>query len=240
VGPDLSLRRIERYLSAIWDGGAEPVVVVNKTDLPHDPAAILEQLSAVALGVRTALVSAHADGGLDELEALLEPGLTAALVGSSGVGKSTIVNRLLGHELQETAEVRESDMKGRHTTAARQLLVTPGGAILVDTPGMRELGLWDAREGLDRTFADIAALAAGCRFRDCTHDQEAGCAVVAAVERGELDRSRLDGFHRLARELEHNARRAAEGAKENSKKRWKWIAQAQRDRDKIRKKSGLD
>lgn len=239
IGPDLSPRRLERYLSAIWDGGAEPVVVVNKTDLPHEPVAILEQLSAVALGVRTAMVSARAEDGLRELLDLSEPGMTIALVGSSGVGKSTIVNRLLGSQRQATAEVRESDHKGRHTTADRQLLVAPGGAILIDTPGMRELGLWGASDGVDRTFADVLELAAGCRFRDCAHDGETGCAVAAAVEQGRLAPERLESFQRLQRELAWSARRSGERAKENSKRRWKWINQAKREREKILRKSGL-
>jgi ribosome biogenesis GTPase len=239
VGPDFNLRRIERYLSAIWDGGAEPVVVVNKTDLPHDAPAILEELGAVALGVRTALVSAVSGRGLDELLALCDTGKTIALVGSSGVGKSTIVNRLLGEERQPTSEVRGSDHKGRHTTSDRQLLVTPSGAILIDTPGMRELGLWDAEEGVDRTFADLAELAAGCRFRDCAHEHETGCAVLAAVERGEFPLERLESFRRLQRELAHNARREDQCAKENPKRRWKWITSVKRERERILAKSGI-
>ncbi len=235
VGPNFNPRRIERYLSAIWDGGAEPVVVVNKADLPHDPVAIIEEVGEVALGVRTALVSAVGEGGIDELLSLCEPGMTIALVGSSGVGKSTIVNRILGHERQTTSEVRETDHKGRHTTSDRQLFVAPGGAILVDTPGMRELGLWNANDGVDRTFADLLELAEKCRFRDCAHDSESGCAVIAAVERGEISAERLESFQRLQREIAHNARRT----RDNSKRSWKWISQAKRDRDHVLAKSGV-
>ncbi len=239
IGRDLNLRRIERYLTAIWDSGAEPVIVVNKTDLPHDPQAITEEIETVALGVTIVLISAEAVQGLEGLLALCVPGQTIALVGSSGVGKSTIVNRLLGRDLQTTSPVREGDHKGRHTTSSRELFVTDSGVVLIDTPGMRELGLLDAEDGLERTFADLIALASGCRFRDCTHTSEAECAIIRAVEQGEVDPKRLDSYHRQQRELAFNARRAEQGAKENSKKRWKWIETAKRERAKIHDKSGL-
>ena len=207
VGRDFSPRRLERYVAAAHESGAIPVVLVNKADLEPDTAAVAAA-QGVAPGVPVHLVSAKAGTGLDQLAAYLGPGRTVALLGSSGVGKSTLANRLAGTDLA-TGEVRE-DERGRHTTARRQLVPLPGGGLLLDTPGLRELQLSGA--DLDETFPEIAALAAGCRFRDCTHTHEPGCAVRAAVEAGELPRERLESYVKLTAELaelEERRRRAA-------------------------------
>jgi ribosome biogenesis GTPase len=198
-------RRIERYLVIARDGGIEPLIVLSKADvLAADQreralTAARELADAVA-------VSSVAEGGVDALAAVMEAGRTYILLGPSGVGKSTLLNRLAGEDLFATREVRDADHKGRHTTTRRQLVVLPSGALVIDTPGMRELGMVDVQEGIDETFADLAALADGCRFRDCTHTAEAGCAVIAAVEAGEVDRGRYDSWLRLAREAAHYER----------------------------------
>ena len=202
LGPDLNVRRLERYLAAGWDSGADPVVVLNKSDLADDVAGATARVEAVAFGVPVHVVSAADGTGLDGLARHLEGNRTGALLGSSGVGKSSLVNRLLGSERQDVADIRE-DGKGRHTTTHRELVPLPGGGLVLDTPGMRELGLWEAGDGVDQTFADVAELAAACRFRDCAHRGEPGCAVLAAVADGRLAAGRLESYRKLLRELRH-------------------------------------
>jgi len=239
VAGDFNPRRLERYLATVWDSGAEPIIVLNKTDLEHDPAALWAELEVVAAGIEVLMVSALHEHGLEELLARCGAGITVALVGSSGVGKSTLVNALIGGERQQVAAVREGDGKGRHTTTRQELIVTPAGALLIDTPGMRELGLWQAEEGVDRAFDDLVSLAEGCRFRDCAHAGEPGCAVLAAVHAGELEPDRLESYQRLQRELAYTARLADPREASNSKKHTKEIALVARQFYQLGKKLGL-
>jgi ribosome biogenesis GTPase len=202
LGPDIEPRRIERYLVTIWESGATPEIVLTKADRLDDPSALVAEVEAVAVGVPIHVVSALSGKGCDELRARITSGKTAVLLGSSGVGKSTLVNRWLADEVMATTETREDDDEGRHTTTHRQLLQLPGGGLVIDTPGLRELQLWDVgTAGLDSTFADVEAFAAECRFGDCSHVHEPGCAVLAAVEAGELPADRLESWRHLQREL---------------------------------------
>jgi ribosome biogenesis GTPase len=200
---DYNPRRIERYVLLAWESGARPVVVLNKADLREDVEECRREIEQVAPGVDVHAVSTRVPATLAVLEPYLGPGRTVALLGSSGVGKSTLLNRLLGSEVQATRAVRAHDQRGRHTTSERHLFVLPGGALVIDTPGMRELQLWESGGGLQATFDDVDALAAACRFRDCTHDAEPGCAVRAAVAEGRLAEDRLASFHKLRAELRH-------------------------------------
>ena len=202
LGPDLEPRRIERYLVTIWESGASPEIVLTKADRVNDPWELAAEVEAVAVGVPVHVVSAVTGEGCDELRARIGRGSTAVLLGSSGVGKSTLVNLWLGKEVMATRETREDDDEGRHTTSHRQLLLLPGGGLVIDTPGLRELQLWDVgTAGLDTTFADVEELAADCRFGDCSHTHEPDCAVLAAAESGELPYERLASWRKLQREL---------------------------------------
>ena len=226
---DFSPRRIERYLTLAWESGATPVLVLTKADLCADPLALLLEAEAVAMGVNVHVVSNLTGEGIDELAPYLAPARTVALLGSSGVGKSSLANRLLGHEAQATKELAE-DGTGRHTTTARHLFRLPGGALLVDTPGLREVQLWDADEGIHEAFADVDELAAGCRFNDCAHQREPGCAVQQAIDDGQLPRERLQSYRALQRELARLARK--QDARLRSEERKKWVKQT-RSRRKV-------
>lgn len=202
VGSDLNPRRLERYLVAAWESGAAPAVVLNKSDLCDDPAETVAELAGVGVGVPVHVVSCVTGAGLAELAPYLSEDRTVALLGSSGVGKTSLANRLLGGGHRPTQEVR-ADGRGRHTTTSRELLLVPGGGLLLDTPGLRELGLWSADTGLEGVFEEVTALSAGCRFGDCTHEHEPGCAVLSAVGEGGLAEERLAAFRKLRRELEY-------------------------------------
>jgi ribosome biogenesis GTPase / thiamine phosphate phosphatase len=214
IDSPLRARRLERELVVVHDSGALPAVVMTKVDLVTDPEARLAPVRHTVGDVPVHAVSTITGVGLDGLESAMAPGCTVALIGPSGAGKSTLINRLAGSELLATAAVRESDQRGRHTTVARELVLLPSGAILVDTPGLRSVGLWDADQGFEEAFADIETLASGCRFDDCRHRSEPGCAVLAAVGSGELDGQRLQAYLRLDVELDELAGREVERQRE--------------------------
>ncbi len=198
---DFSLNRLERYQALVNQAGAEPVVVLTKADLCEDPASYVEQVQAIDPALSVIALDSRDPSAVQGLVPWCKPGKTIALLGSSGVGKSTLTNTLLGDAIQDTAAIRTADSKGRHTTTRRSLLAAPGGFLLLDTPGMRELQLAESEAGIAATFADIEQLAERCRFADCSHENEPGCAVLKAVEEGTLEARRLDNFHKLSREM---------------------------------------
>lgn len=220
---DYNLRRMERYLVVAWESGAAPVIVLNKVDLCTDIAAVMQEVDSIALGVPVMVMSALNNQGLAELPSYIKKGTTGALLGSSGVGKSTIINHLLGSELQKTREVRADDDRGRHTTSRRELIHLPNGGLLMDTPGMRELQLWGGEEGLKDAFDDIAALAQQCRFRDCQHGVEPDCAVQAAIQTGTLTPNRFESYLKLQKEVAYLHRKENKVAELQEKERWKKI-----------------
>jgi ribosome biogenesis GTPase / thiamine phosphate phosphatase len=219
----LNLRRLERYVALAWASGTEPVIVLSKADLAADQEAAIAEAERVAPGVSVHATSAPEGAGLLALAAHLQPGRTSVVLGPSGAGKSTLVNALLGRTALATGAIRESDGRGRHTTSHRELLVLPGGALLIDTPGLRSIGLVSAGDGLTAVFDDIEALVAGCRFPDCSHGAEPGCGVQAALDDGSLDRGRFEGYRKLQREEAHARRERDPRARLAERKKWKQI-----------------
>ena len=228
---DLNVRRIERYLATAWESGAEPAVILNKADLcpVEQRAELIAQVDAIAFGVPVHTVSAVTREGLDELAPYFGPGRTVVLLGSSGVGKSTLINSVLGTEQLETREIREGDGRGRHTTTHRELIVVPGGGLVIDTPGMREVQLWIADEGLEEAFEDVTELFGRCRFTDCAHESEPGCAVKEALASGTLPPERWESYLKLQRELEHLERRLDKRAASEQRKRWRSLSALARE-----------
>jgi ribosome biogenesis GTPase len=236
-GRNFNLRRIERYLTLAWSSGATPVIVLNKVDLCPDVDIYIRNVADIAPGISIHPVSAKKQIGLDALRNYLTKGNTAAFLGSSGVGKSALINSLLGIEKQKTNEVREDDHMGRHTTTKRELILLPDGGIVIDTPGMREIQMWAGEEDLQGAFHDIEMLANRCRFSDCSHNVESGCAVRAAIERGDLDPARLESYRKLQSELNYLASREEHSTRLYEKQKGKKIAKWSKEFKKIKKQT---
>lgn len=222
---DFNLRRMERYLTLVWESGASPVIILSKADLCANIEEKLRQVESIAYGVPIYVLSSLREEGLDSLKPYLSEGKTAVLLGSSGAGKSTLINKLAGEQIQKVQEIREKDHHGRHTTTYRELIILPQRGLIIDTPGMRELQLWDSGEGLGETFEDIEFYASHCRFNDCQHQTEPGCAVRKAIEEGNLDYARYESYLKLQKELAYLSRKTNQQEYLAEKEKWKKIHQ---------------
>ena len=225
---NFNLNRVERYLAQAWDSKAQPVILLTKADLRDDVEAVELEVKSCAHQVAVHAISGLTGFGIDALTPYLAEGKTVALLGSSGVGKSTLLNRLIGENVQRTLEVRDFDSKGRHATTHRQMFRLPSGALLIDTPGIREFRLWEAQEGVAETFDDIEKLARSCRFSNCLHNHEPGCAVIEALESGQLERSRLENYRKMRRELAYQERKLDINAARTANRRLKQISKSRK------------
>ena len=225
---DFNVRRMERYLTLAWESGARPVIVLSKADLCTEVAERLAEVEAIALGVPVHVISSLTGVGLDQLLSYLQVGKTVAMLGSSGTGKSTMLNYLYGQEIQKVQAVRHGDDRGRHTTTARELVVLPQGGLIIDTPGMRELQLWGTESGLQDSFGDVEDLARLCRFSNCQHEQEPDCAVQSAIQSGLMDQARFDSYLKLKKELSYLSRKVNQTEALAEKAKWKEINHIQK------------
>ena len=221
---DYNLRRIERYLTLVYNCGLNPVIILTKADLHQDPDQFVSEAENVAFGVPIHLVSASDDAGLNALEPYLAPGRTTTMVGSSGAGKSTLINRLFGETVQLTSAISTHVGKGRHTTTSRDLIVMPQGGMVIDNPGIREIAFWEVDDGIESAFPEIEKFGQACRFTDCSHTHEPGCRVLEAVDEGDISIGRLENYRKMKRELEYLSDRQHKSAERVEKERWKEVA----------------
>ncbi|MBI4405919.1 MAG: ribosome small subunit-dependent GTPase A [Deltaproteobacteria bacterium] len=226
---DLNINRLHRYVLLAEEGAVTPVVLLSKIDLCHDYCFQVEKIKQALPQVGVVCTSMQGQIITDELRSLLKPGTTSVFIGSSGVGKSTLVNHLLGKQIQATKMIREGDDRGRHATSARELFLIPNGGMIIDTPGLRELRVFGSEENVKATFKSVNELARECRFSDCSHAAEPGCAVQAAVVAGDIDAKEIENYQKLLREMEHKNRKMDKRFASNAKKRWKWISVAARN-----------
>ena len=228
LNDNFNIRRIERYLTLAWESGAIPVIVLTKCDLVDDVESYISEIESVAIGVDVYAISCKAKIGLEKLQKYFKKGNTLVFLGSSGVGKSTLVNTLIGKDVMKTSEIREDDSRGRHTTTNRQLLMLQTGAMVIDTPGMRELGMWNCDDGIDKTFQDVEKYFGTCKFSDCTHTSEPGCKVLEAIKNGELSEERYNAYMKLKNEARYNS--DSESYLREKRNKFKEIAKQNRKR----------
>ncbi|HKV86804.1 MAG TPA: ribosome small subunit-dependent GTPase A [Candidatus Dormibacteraeota bacterium] len=229
---DVNVRRIERYLTIAWQSGAVPIVLLTKADISRQPESMRMDVESVSAGAPVIVTSGITGEGVEEVERLLQPARTGVLLGPSGAGKSTLINRIVGTDLMRTRTIHEGTGEGRHMTSHRQLVQLPSGGMIIDTPGLREAQLWEGEEALDGLFDDIAQLALRCRFPDCEHRTEPGCAIKDALREGSLDQGRLDSYRKLQRELRSIAARSDARLRQDERRKWKQIAVANKARER--------